>query len=129
MRLTQQFLALAALVPISLLSPAVQAGGVIACHNGRVNGGRGDIPTHNPEFFDGSDTYIGGPFADDCGEMIGARADPTKNWSNGNGKTVSASFWITNDLCMNVEVNGVHHFCCPSKINQGSSDTTTCNWT
>ncbi|TFK84847.1 hypothetical protein K466DRAFT_209973 [Polyporus arcularius HHB13444] len=109
----------------------VRAGGVIACYSGNLAGGAhgGVIPYHNPEFYDGTDTYIGGPFSTDCGQMVGRPSDGYSDWEGGNGNTISADFWITNDGCMNVETGGNHYWCCTDHINQGDGSVTKCNYT
>ncbi|RPD58143.1 hypothetical protein L226DRAFT_614921 [Lentinus tigrinus ALCF2SS1-7] len=119
---------LLAVLPLFLHLPIVRAGGVIACYSSRLNGGVGNIPIHNPEFYDGTDTYIGGPFNLDCGEMVG-RSDGYSNWEGSDGRSISADFWITDDQCMNVMTGGVHYWCCTGGIKQGSGSVTQCNYT
>ncbi|KAH9888471.1 hypothetical protein C8Q73DRAFT_185575 [Cubamyces lactineus] len=120
--------ALALLAVAPLLVPFVRAGGTIACYTSHLAGGVGNIPIHNPEFYDGTDTYIGGPFNLACGEMVG-RSDGYSTWEGGDGRTISADFWITDDSCMNVETGGVHYWCCTNGINQNDGSVTTCNYT
>ena len=119
--------ALALLAVTPLLASFARAGGTIACYSTQVDGGVGEIPSHNPEFYDGTDTYIGGPYALACGEMVG-ESDPYGTWEGSDGRTISAKFWITDDLCMNVETNGNHYYCCPGSINQNTYSVTSCNW-
>ncbi|KAI0359270.1 hypothetical protein OH77DRAFT_1517807 [Trametes cingulata] len=83
---------------------------------------------HAGGFYDGSDTYIGGPFSLDCGEMVG-RSDGYSNWEGSGGRTINADFWITDDQCMNVMTGGVHYWCSTNGINQGDGFVTTCNYT
>ncbi|KAI0628942.1 hypothetical protein C8Q77DRAFT_1237491 [Trametes polyzona] len=110
-------IALLALAP--LLVRHVHAAGFISCTTSHLAGGVGNIPIHIPAYNDGSTTYYGGPFASACPTMVGRPADDTEDWLGGNGgetKKVRASFWITRDQCMNVLVNGVHHYCCTDHI-------------
>ena len=120
--------ALLALLPILPLALRVHAAGVIGCYTSHLAGGVGNIPIHNPEFYDGTDTYIGGPFNLACGEMVG-RSDGYSNWEGSNGNSINADFWITDNECMNVMTGGVHYWCCTNGIKQGDGSVTTCNYT
>ena len=120
--------ALLALLPILPLVLRVHAAGVIGCYTSHLAGGVGNIPIHNPEFYDGTDTYIGGPFNLACGEMVG-RSDGYSNWEGSNGNSINADFWITDNECMNVMTGGVHYWCCTNGIKQGDGSVTTCNYT
>jgi hypothetical protein len=127
MQLSKTALA-ALLVAASFIISTAQAG-TIACLNGQLNGGVGQVPVHNPEFSINGQTFIGGPFSTDCGEMVGAAADPNSKYEGGDGSlSAMATFWITSDTCMNIMTGGNHYFCCPGKINQGSDDITTCTF-
>ncbi|KAI0820606.1 hypothetical protein BC628DRAFT_1505735 [Trametes gibbosa] len=126
MTFSTRLLAILAVTP--LLAQRVLAGGVIACYTSHISGGVGNIPVHNPEFYDGHDTYIGGPFAEACGEMVGMPGDDYSNWE-GNGESISAKFWITSNSCMNVMTGGVHYWCCTNGIGENDGSVTTCNYT
>ncbi|KAI0657663.1 hypothetical protein C8Q70DRAFT_934672 [Cubamyces menziesii] len=125
---TASFLSFLALAPLLTFIPTVSAGGTIACYSTHLAGGVGNIPAHNPEFFDGTDTYIGGPFNLACGEMVGHGDDGYSNWEGGGGRSISANFWITPDSCMNVETGGNHYWCCPGRINQNDGSVTSCDF-
>ncbi|GFF97633.1 hypothetical protein IFM53868_09254 [Aspergillus udagawae] len=72
-----------------------------------------NIPAHKAQFDVGDgrgrcimrDAVIG-----DCVETIG-KSDGLRFFDCDNG-SVYATFWITNDQCLNVEVDGHHHYCC-----------------
>jgi hypothetical protein len=73
-----------------------------------------EIPAHNVIFGvqgSGNGTCYGGPFADSCAEMIGARHDGYSNAECDKG-SMSYDFWITPDQCMNLEYDGKHVYCC-----------------
>ena len=118
-------LALLSILPLAL---RVHAAGVIGCYTSHLAGGVGNIPIHNPEFYDGTDTYIGGPFNLACGEMVG-RSDGYSNREGSNGNSINADFWINDNECMNVMTGGVHYWCCTNGIKQGDGSVTTCNYT
>jgi len=105
----------------------VQAG-TIACVNGQLNGGRGLIPVHNPEFSVNGQTFIGGPSQRIVGDGR-SRGWPSSNYG-GSGSSATATFWITSDSCMNIMTSGTHYFCCPGKINQAvmMSQLVTSRW-
>lgn len=48
--------------------------------------------------------------AGDCVEAIGT-SDGSRSFTCDHG-SVDATFWITNDQCLNIEVDGQHHYCC-----------------
>lgn len=112
-----------------MISTVTAQSGIIACVSDVISGGSwGDLPVHNAEFTIDGQTYIGGSFATDCGQMPGLSPDLYTNFE-GNGVSVGATFWITSDLCLNIEVGGIHHWCCPGKI-IGFADggVTTCDF-
>ena len=62
-----------------------------------------------------------------CDEIGGGGIDYAENWESSTFPVtaVDASFWITSEGCMNVEWDGVHSYCCPGAIHEG---TTSCDY-
>jgi hypothetical protein len=115
---------LTALAAASFMISAVQAA-TITCISGDA-GGAYFIPDHKILFSNNGVTYFGESFAESCAGMVGGSADPYSNYGGG-GSSVSASFWITGDSCMNIEAGGNHYYCCPGSIGGGNYDVTSCN--
>jgi hypothetical protein len=84
------------------------------------------IPAHNYiyELSDGRGQCIGGPFTGDCVESIGLPAD-SGNFECTNGN-VGATMWITPDQCLNLDVDGIHHFCCSPSLCPGIGCFASC---
>ncbi|KAJ5113471.1 hypothetical protein N7456_002005 [Penicillium angulare] len=110
------FKLLATFTAILSLSNVV-LGGAISCTSQGIPFSSGqftsNIPAHIAQFDagDGRGDCYGQEIVGDCVETIN-HSDGAQNFHCDNGKSVSATFWITQDQCMNIEVDGQHYWCC-----------------
>ncbi len=112
---------------LPVIVPVALGQGVISCQDDYDYNGNQAIPVHYPSISFPWATYVGGPYNSHCGQIIGGGIDYTANWESDTSPVtaISAGFWITPDGCMNVEWDGVHSYCCPNTINEG---TTSCDY-
>lgn len=113
---------LATLTAMLSLSSGVLGGGAIACTSQGITFVSGQftsyVPGHVAEFDvgDGRGDCYGEEIIGDCVEAINT-SDGPQNFHCANGEDVSATFWITKDQCLNIEVDNKHYYCCGETLN------------
>ncbi|KAJ5281459.1 hypothetical protein N7478_006831 [Penicillium angulare] len=105
-------------------SNGVLGGGFISCTSQGIpfSSGQyaGNIPAHIAQFDagDGRGDYYGQELIGDCVEEIN-HSDGGQSFHCDNGEWISATFWITPDQCLNIEVDDNHYWCCGETPNTG----------
>lgn len=115
----------ATLTTMLSLSSLVLGTASISCTSQGISFSSGEftsfIPGHIAQYDvgDGLGPCYGQEIVGDCVEAINT-SDGPQSFHCDNGEWVSATFWITKDQCLNIEVDGQHHYRC------GETLTTDC---